>query len=57
MDKFMYIVSAVRYEASMKFIWHKNPQEKIKEPEIKKAMRLTVQKMLHNQIYDKTYIK
>jgi hypothetical protein len=57
MDKFLYIVSAVKYTARMKFVWCRNVDEKIKEPEIKKAMRLTVQKMLHAEIYDKRYSK
>ena len=54
MDKFLYICAAVRYEAGMQFI---GCMEQLKDPKIKKAMRLTVQKMLHAEIHEGRYSK
>lgn len=55
METFTSICSYVIYAAKMKFVWTKNPDEAIKEPEVKKAMRYTVQKMLHEQITNQKY--
>lgn len=57
MDKFLYICAAVKYSAKMKFVWFKDYEDQIKKPEIKKAMRKTVEKMLHAEITEKRYSK
>ena len=56
MEKFTYIVDAVIYSAKMNLLCM-NPDEAIKDPKIKKAMRLTVSRMLHDEIYNQKYSK
>lgn len=57
METFIEIVNAVKYAALKNFSDCKNPEEKIKHPEVKKAMRYTVQKRLHEEEQNKVYSK
>jgi hypothetical protein len=57
MQTFMSICDYVIYAAKMKLVSSHDPDEQIKKPEIKKAMRYTVSKMLHEQITDSRYTK
>jgi mannose-6-phosphate isomerase class I len=51
METFIEIVTAVKYAALQNFKECKNPEEKIKNEEVKKAMRYTVQKRLFEHCY------